>query len=241
MPANTLYGADSVSGLSESFASKDVLGTDGSTLVVNHSTSESVHSLLSVNNGLSINDGTGGTDYTINFVNATGTITPASLTIAATSDSKVYDSTTTVLDGTTPTVSGLHGSDTVTGLSESFVSPNVLGTGNSTLVVNSGYTVNDGNSGNDYTVLPLVNAAGTITPASLTITATSDTKVYDGTVLDGATPTVSGLQGIDSVTGLSESFNPRTFWDRAIARWSSTPATPSMTAMAGTTTRSSPS
>ena len=60
----------------------------------------------------------------------------------------------------------------------------MLGADGSTLAV-TGYTVNDGNGGNDYTVT-LVTATGTITPAALTITATSDSKVYDGTtVLDG--------------------------------------------------------
>ena len=72
----------------------------------------------------------------------------------------------------------------VTGLTQAFTSKNVLGTDGSTLEV-TGYTVNDGNGGNDYTVT-LDTAAGTITPAALTITATSDTKVYDGTTdLDG--------------------------------------------------------
>ena len=64
----------------------------------------------------------------------------------------------------------------------------MLGTDGSTLTV-TGYTVNDGNGGNDYTVT-LQSAAGTITPAALTITATSDTKVYDGTTVVDADPDV---------------------------------------------------
>ena len=43
------------------------------------------------------------------------------------------------------------GGDTVTGLSQAFASKNVLGANGSTLAV-TGYTVNDGNGGNDYTV-----------------------------------------------------------------------------------------
>ena len=49
----------------------------------------------------------------------------------------------------------------------------------STLTVIS-FTVNDGDGGQDYNVTT-INAIGTITPATLTITATSQTKVYDGT------------------------------------------------------------
>ena len=44
------------------------------------------------------------------------------------------------------TVSGLLGSDTVTGLSQAFTSRNVLGTNDSTLTVTA-YTVNDGDGG----------------------------------------------------------------------------------------------
>ena len=190
LAADTLYGTDTVTGLVQAFASKDVKGTGGSTLQVTAYT---------------VNDGNSGNDYTVDSSGtALGTITPAALTISAVTDTKVYDSTTT--DGAVPTVSGLKGSDTVTGLSESFVSKDVLGTGDSTLVVNSGYVVNDGNSGNDYTVDSSGTALGTITPAALTISAVTDTKVYDSTTTDGAVPTVSGLKGSDTVTGLSESF-----------------------------------
>ena len=39
----------------------------------------------------------------------------------------------------------------MTGLTQAFASKNVLGTNGSTLAV-TGYTINDGNGGNDYTV-----------------------------------------------------------------------------------------
>ena len=67
----------------------------------------------------------------------------------------------------------------MTGLSQAFGSKNVMGWGPWTLSV-TGYTVLDGNSGADYTVT-LATATGTITPASLTITACSDSRVYNGT------------------------------------------------------------
>ena len=50
----------------------------------------------------------------------------------------------------------------MTSLSQRFASKNVLGINGSTLVVNTGYSVNDGNNGNNYTV-NLNNATGTIT------------------------------------------------------------------------------
>src|SRR5204863_6906388 len=127
---------------------------------------------------------------------------PASLTINAVTDMKVYDAST----GSTgvPTVSGLQSGDTVSGRVQMYASKNVLGSNGSTLQV-SGYTVNDGNSGNNYTVAANT-AAGTITPASLTISAVTDTKVYDATTSSGGAPTVAGLVGGDSVTASAQAY-----------------------------------
>jgi hypothetical protein len=92
---------------------------------------------------------------------ATEIVSPASLTITATANTKVYDGTTSAL--ATPTVTGLQGSDTVTGLYEVYTDANP-GTGK-TLVVAGGYRINDGNSGKNYTV-STVTASGVIAPAA---------------------------------------------------------------------------
>ena len=186
----TLYGTDTVTGLVQAFQSKDVLGAGGSTLQVT---------------GYQVNDGNGGADYTVTLQTATGTITPAALTISAVSDTKVYDGTLTSSE--TPVVGTLYGTDTVTGLVQAFQSKDVLGAGGSTLQV-TGYQVNDGNSGADYTVT-LQTATGTITPAALTISAVSDTKVYDGTLTSSETPVVGTLYGTDTVTGLVQAFQSK--------------------------------
>ena len=115
--------------------------------------------------------------YAIDFVSGSLAITPAPLTIAVGSDSRMYNGSTSSMG--TPTVSGLQSGDGVTGLSQAFASKNVLGAGNSTLNV-IGYTVNDGNRGANYAVTTQ-SAPGTITPASLTVTgASAADKVYDG-------------------------------------------------------------
>ena len=165
-----------------------MLGSNGSTLTVTAYT---------------VNDGNGGADYTVTTHTATGTITPAALSISAVTDSKVYDSTTA--SSKTPTVSGLQGSDTVTGLSEAFTSRNVLGTNASTLAVTA-YTVNDGNGGADYTVTTHT-ASGTITPFTLTVSdITANNKVYDGTMnatLNTSGATLSAIFGGDTVNLLA--------------------------------------
>src|SRR5205814_1928583 len=102
-----------------------------------------------------------------------------------------------------PTVSGLIGGDTATVLAEVYSDPNWTPTNNKTLSV-SAYTVLDGNSGNNYAVTTVNDNTGRIKRASLTITATTNTKTYDSTTSAAATPTVSGLIGNDTVTNAAE-------------------------------------
>ena len=150
-----------------------------------------------------VNDGNNGLNYSYTYTQvATGEIDPAPLTVTAVGNTKTYDGGITAL--ATPTVSGLVGSDTVTGLAETYDTQN-YGTGK-TLAV-SAYTVNDGNSGANYTVSTATSTAGEIDQAPLTVTAVGNTKTYDGTTTAAATPTVSGLVGSDTVTGLAETYD----------------------------------
>ncbi|WP_175490582.1 beta strand repeat-containing protein [Pelosinus propionicus] len=187
-----LLAGDTVSGLSQSFDSKNVLGTNAST--------------LKINTGYTLNDSNNGNNYTVTTQTAAGTITPANLTLTAVADSKVYDGTN-VSNGIV-TYSGLLAGDTVSGLSQSFDSKNVLGTNASTLKINTGYTLNDSNNGNNYTVTTQT-AAGTITPANLTLTASADSKVYDGTTVSNGIVTYNGLLAGDTVSGLTQSFDSK--------------------------------
>ena len=95
---------------------------------------------------------------------------------------------------------GLQGNDTVAGTD--VYSNDNAGSGKTLSI--SAYTVSDGNGGNNYTVTTATNTTGLINKASLLITATANTKNFDGTAAAAALPTVSGLQGNDKVTGLAE-------------------------------------
>ena len=119
----------------------------------------------------------------------TADITAATLTITATANTKIYDGNTSAT--AVPVVSGLQGSDTVTGLAETYDTQNA-GTGK-TLSVSS-YTVNDGNSGGNYTVNTVANAAGVIEPAIGSVTLGSLSQTYDGSAKAAtATTTPGGL------------------------------------------------
>ena len=119
----------------------------------------------------------------------TADITAATLTITATANTKIYDGNTSAT--AVPTVSGLQGSDTVTGLAEAYDTQNA-GTGK-TLSVSS-YTVNDGNSGGNYTVNAVASAAGVIEQAIGLVTLSSLNQTYDGSAKAAtATTTPGGL------------------------------------------------
>jgi len=187
-----LQGPDTVSGLGQQFQSKNVLGAGGSTLVVSAYT---------------VNDGNSGNNYNVTLHNASGTITAASLNIWAVTDSRQYNGTTSSSGTPTLGAGDLQTGDTVTGLGQNFQSKNVLGANLSTLVPSSGYTIHDGNSGNNYTVIPHA-ANGTITAAPLNIWAVTDSRQYNGTTSSSGTPTLGAgdLQTGDSVTGRAQQF-----------------------------------
>ncbi len=129
--------------------------------------------------------GLGSGNYTIS--GGTVTITPAPLTISAVNTTKVYDGG--VSSNGTPVATGLIGTDTISLLTQTYNSRNVLGTNGSTLTVTPGYTIADGNGGGNYTVV--VNTSpGTITPESITVIGTPVSKLYDGTPRAPGVPTV---------------------------------------------------
>ena len=88
-----LFGTDSAS-FTQAFLSKDVLGPNGSTLRASGW----------------VADGNQGRDYTISFVSAKGTITPAALTVTAAGDSRLYG---TAAASFTDSLSGVLGVDVV--------------------------------------------------------------------------------------------------------------------------------
>src|SRR6266705_1740439 len=132
----------------------------------------------------------------------TGAISAKALTITAQTNNKTYDSTTSA--AAVPVVTGLVGTDTVTGKSETYDTANV-GVGKTLSV--SAYTVNDGNSGGNYTVTTVADVTGAITAKALTITAQTNRKTYDATTSAAAVPMVTGLVGTDTVTGKAETYD----------------------------------
>jgi len=112
----------------------------------------------------------GGADagnYQLGWTDGSGTIAAAPLTIGAVTDTRAFDGTTA--SAGIPVVSSgtLFAGDSLTA-SQAFADRNVLGANGSTLNVNAGYALNDGNGGNNYAVT-LQPATGTITQQPLTV------------------------------------------------------------------------
>jgi hypothetical protein len=142
-----------------------------------------------------------------------GVITPRQIVVNGLSVSdKVYDGTTAATLAPGASLSGLVAGDTVglstAGATAVFDSRNV---GTSKPVTVSGLLLDGADAANYQLAMP-TGLAASITPRSLTIVATPNTKTYDGSTAAAATPLLSGgsLAAGDSLVALSEAYaSPR--------------------------------
>jgi hypothetical protein len=131
-------------------------------------------------------------NYTITYVGGVATITPAALTISASSGTSVYGSTPPAV---TAGISGLVNNDTVhTALT---TSPTCATTAHSSSPVGVYATSCSGAVAPNYTIT-YVAGTDTVTPAALTISASSGTSVY-GSTPPAVTAGYSGLVNNDTV------------------------------------------
>ena len=161
------------------------------------------------------------------FLDAPGssqlTVNPATLTAAIVGNpARTYDGTTDAsLNSANFILSGLVGGDgfTVTQTAGTYNSKDVTtATTVTATLAEADLTPGSGTLAGNYTFPTTASGAGQITPAPLTITATSDAKVYDGITSSGKTPAYGTLYGGDTVTGLAEAFARKDCWAPAAAR-----------------------
>ena len=154
-------------------------------------------------NSYTVNDGNSGNNYIVSLVpNNAGVINKRALTLTAQPNTREYDGGTSA--AAVPVSSGLQGSDTVTDATEVYDNKN-FGSGK-TLTVNS-YTVNDGNSGNNYIVSLVPDNAGVINKRSLSVSAVMASKIYDGATTAAGIPVIStALAPGDTTSVLAQSF-----------------------------------
>src|SRR5439155_17225850 len=71
-------------------------------------------------------------------------------------------------------------------------------------------SVSDGNAGANYTVTFVTNTTGVITARAITVTAATNTKVYDGTTSAAATPTItSGSLATGDTANFTETYGSK--------------------------------
>jgi|GEM_PF-2282518 len=145
----------------------------------------------------SVNDGNGGSNYTVTFVNNTaGVINARALTVSGiTANNKVYDSTTAAaLNTGSAILAGVEAGDSVTldvsGAVGIFSDENV-GAGKAVIV--SGLTLNGADAAN-YTLTQPGGLTADITALGITGSFTADDKEYDGTT--GAAVLSRSLTGV---------------------------------------------
>ena len=188
-PQDRRYGHGSRPGV----ASKNVLGTDLST--------------LGVLAGYVVHDTNSGGNYTVDSSGThSGTISKAPLDISAVTRQPAPTTARRTRPRCPPSPASRPAIRSRVS-AQAFASKNVLGTDLSTLGVLAGYTVvHDTNSGGNYTVDSTGTHSGTITKAPLTISAVTDSRLYDGTTTSAGTPSVTGLKTGDTVTGLAQAY-----------------------------------
>ncbi len=112
------------------------------------------------------------------------TILPRQLTVTAVTSTKIYDGTTAA--AAMPAITGsLLQNDT--GLFNETYNDKNVGTGKTLTPAGS---VNDGNSGNNYTLIFVPIATGVITPRQVTVTASVNTKAFDETTAASSVTTI---------------------------------------------------
>lgn len=158
-------------------------------------------------NGYTVTDGNGGANYAITtHSSAAGTIDKRALTATASVTDKVYDGTTAA------TISGITVGNVVAGETVSatytggqFADKNAGA--NKVVAINGlAVTAGAGTDLNNYVAPAAASSAASITPATLVVSAVTDSKTYDGTTTSNAAPTVSGLVAGDTVSDLNQSF-----------------------------------
>jgi len=192
----TLYAGDSLVGGSFAFTDKNVGAGNKEVTVA----------------GVTVTDGTNTNNYNVSYQNnTTSTINQAPLTVSTANVTKTYNASIdmTGASGQGAVVVGgtLYAGDSLSGGSFAFTDKNA-GAGNKTVTV-AGVTVTDGTNTNNYNVSYQNNTTSTINPATVTLTAPSISKTYDGTT--GYTTQPADLSAMNGALFAGDTVSAATF------------------------------
>ena len=152
-----------------------------------------------------ITDGNGGANYSYTFVTAVGAISQENITVTAAANTKTYNGTTAAAAAPAITSGSVQTGDTAN-FAEIYDTKHV-GTGKT--LTPSGI-VTDGNGGANYSYTFVPAPIGTISQESITLTAVTNTKLYDGTISAAAAPSVtSGSVQTGDTASFSETYDTK--------------------------------
>jgi DNA-binding beta-propeller fold protein YncE len=145
-------------------------------------------------------------NYTL-YSTTTVAVAPTNLTVTAAANIKTYDGTTNATAAPMITIGSIQTGDSAPAWTETYNSKHV-GTGKTLSPAH--LVVSDGNGGSNYSYTFVSAATGEIDKTNLTVTATTNTKPYDGTTsaLTHASLTAGNIQPGDS---------PPAFWPETYA------------------------
>jgi hypothetical protein len=176
-----------------------LVGTDNFTGALGRVAGENVGFYAIQQGTLAINDGNGGANYTLTFVDGELEITPKSLTITANDRSKTYGDTVTFA-GTEFTAAGLVNADSVTSVTLTSAGAAATAAAGKHAIVPSAAT----GTGLENYEITYVNGTLTVNPKALIITANDRTKNYgDAVTFAGTEFTAIGLVNADTVTSVT--------------------------------------
>ena len=170
-PLNALIAGDTLASATQAFDSKNVFGTDGSTLHVVTYT---------------VNDGNGGHNYQAATLHtATGTITPRALHVTATGVNRLYDGTNVAT--VTLQDDRVSGDDLTLGYTSATFTDKHVGTSKPVSV--GGISITGGADALNYSANSTAATTATIGKRPITVTASASNKTADGTTGSTALPT----------------------------------------------------
>jgi hypothetical protein len=132
----------------------------------------------------------------------TADITARTITVSAVASTKTYDGNNS--SAGTPTYTLQPGDGTTTAPTQTFDDKNA---GAGKILTASGLVISDGNAGNNYSISYATNNSGVINARNLTVTAVTDTKLYDGNNSSSGTPTYTLQSGDATTTAPAQTFN----------------------------------
>lgn len=194
LTSGSLFGSDTVGGGNFAFTNKNA-GAGNKTVTVG---------------GATLNDGNGGANYLVSYTNNTSsTINPANLTLTANPVSRSYDGSVVAIGSASVTGGALASGDTLGATTLQFDSKHV-GSGKTVSITSAG--INDGNAGANYNLSLLPDTGSSITPASLVISTSPVSKIYDGNTLASGSAVVTAgytLFSGDTLSGGSFAYSDR--------------------------------